>query len=186
MAREPVPEARLVEAEAGIRPERADGWFVVNLEDAMGAGIDQGLYDFTFEGPSRAFPHFGINVSVIGPGRPSAMYHAEAGQEAFLVLEGECVLIAEEEVRPLRQWDFVHCPPHTAHVIVGAGDAPCTVLMVGARNAGEDLVYPVSPAAAAFGASVEEETEDPEQAYAGWARPEPGRYPWPPLPERPS
>jgi uncharacterized cupin superfamily protein len=180
MTREPVPEAKLIETGAGLAPEAADGWFVVNLADAMGTGIDEGLYDFRFEGPTRAFPHFGINVSVLGPGRPGAMYHAEAGQEAFLVLDGECVLIAEEQVRPLRRWDFVHCPPNTAHVIVGAGDGPCVVLMVGARNAGEELVYPVSPAAARHGAGVAEETEEPEKAYAGWTPPEPGRYPWPP------
>ena len=185
MARKPVPEAKLMETEAGMKPDRPDGWFVVNLEHAMGTGIDDGLYDFGFEGPSKAFPHFGINVSVIALGRPSAMYHAEAGQEAFLVLEGECLLIAEEEVRRLRRWDFVHCPPYTAHVIVGAGDEPCAVLMVGARNAGEELVYPVSPVAAGYGASVEEETEDPEEAYTGWARPEPGPYPWPPAPGQP-
>jgi|SRR5215211_2422903 len=179
MAREPVPEAKLVATEAGMKPE-GDGWFVVNLADAMSMGIDEGQYDFSFEGARGAFPHFGINVTVLGPGRPGAMYHAEAGQEAFLVLEGECVLIVEDQERRLRRWDFVHCPPNTAHVIVGAGDAPCAVLMVGARNAGPELVYPASHAAAKYGASVEEDTEDRERAYAGWSQLERRRFPWPP------
>ena len=39
------------------------------------------------------------------------MYHWEADQEDFLVLAGEALLIVEGEERPLRQWDFVHCPP---------------------------------------------------------------------------
>jgi uncharacterized cupin superfamily protein len=179
MARAPVPQAKLVETDAGIRPE-GDGWFVVNMADAMSVGIDESQYDFSFEGAPRAFPHFGINVTVLGPGKPAAMYHAEAGQEAFLVLEGQCTLIVEEQEHRLRQWDFVHCPPHTAHVIVGAGDAPCAVLMVGARNAGEDLVYLASRAAARYGASVDEDTEDPKEAYAGWGRVESRRYRWPP------
>ncbi len=50
------------------------------------------------------------------------MYHWETEQEAFLVLAGEAPLIVEGEERPLRQWDFVHLPPETNHVIVGAGD----------------------------------------------------------------
>jgi uncharacterized cupin superfamily protein len=179
MARAPVPEARLVDTDAGIRPE-GEGWFVVNMADAMSMGIDESQYDFSFEGAPRAFPHFGINVTVLGPGKPAAMYHAEAGQEAFLVLDGECTLIVEDQERRLRQWDFVHCPPHTAHVIVGAGNAPCAVLMVGARNAGRDIVYLASRTAARYRASVDEDTEDPKQAYAGWRQVERRRYRWPP------
>ena len=49
------------------------------------------------------------------------MYHAESVQEDFLVLMGECLLIIEDQERHLRAWDFVHCPPGTAHTFVGAG-----------------------------------------------------------------
>jgi uncharacterized cupin superfamily protein len=143
-------------------------------------GFDEEQYEISLEAERGGFPHFGINVTVLGPRKPGAMYHAEAGQEAFLVLQGECVLIAEEQERRLKQWDFVHCPPYAAHVIVGAGDSPCAVLMIGARNAGRELVYPASEAAAAYGAGTDEDTEDPSQAYAGWPPLEPGRYPWPP------
>jgi quercetin dioxygenase-like cupin family protein len=41
----------------------------------------------------------------------------------FLVLSGEALLIVEGQERKL-QWDFVHCPPETRHVFVGAGDGP--------------------------------------------------------------
>ena len=34
---------------------------------------------------------------------------------------GEALLIVEGEERPLRQWDFVHCPPGTKHIVGGAG-----------------------------------------------------------------
>jgi len=50
------------------------------------------------------------------------MYHGEDAQEDFLVLAGECILIVEGQERPLRTWDFVHCPPWTEHVFVGTGD----------------------------------------------------------------
>jgi len=48
------------------------------------------------------------------------------------VLSGECTLIVEDEERQLRQWDYFHCPAETHHVIVGAGDGPCAILMLGA------------------------------------------------------
>src|SRR5207248_8360810 len=86
-----------------------------------------------FEG-EHEFQQLGINLAVLGPGEPMAMYHWEADQEDFLVLSGEALLIVEGEERPLRPWDFVHCPAGTKHVIVGAGDGPCVVFGVGARE----------------------------------------------------
>ena len=71
---------------------------------------------------------------MLGPGHPMAMYHWETDQEDFLVLSGGAVLVVEGEERPLRQWDFVHCPAGTRHVIVGAGETGCTVFAVGARE----------------------------------------------------
>ena len=87
------------------------------------------------------------------------MYHWEADQEDFLVLAGEALLIVEGEERPLRQWDFVHCPAGTNHTIVGAGDASCLVLAVGARDrsTGPDWGgYTVDEAAIRHGAGVEQ------------------------------
>jgi quercetin dioxygenase-like cupin family protein len=56
------------------------------------------------------------------PGQPNCRYHSEPAQEDFLVLYGACVVILEGEERPLKQWDFVHCPAGSEHVFVGAGD----------------------------------------------------------------
>ena len=36
-------------------------------------------------------------------------------------LAGECVLLVNGEERPLRAWDFFHCPAGTEHVIVARG-----------------------------------------------------------------
>jgi uncharacterized cupin superfamily protein len=108
-----------------------------------------------------------------------ARYHWEADQEDFLVLAGEALLIVEGQERPLRQWDFVHCPPGTNHVIVGAGEAQSIVLAVGARDKsiGPDWGgYPVDQTALRHGAGVEQETTDPREAYAPFARRKPTRY----------
>src|SRR2546423_7274637 len=117
-----IPEAPLDRTDHGLVP-RGGGWFVVNARDAVwevrpGRGAICG-----FEGESE-FPQVGINLRVLGPGEPMAMYHWEADQEDFLVLAGEAVLVCEGDERPLRAWDFVHCPAGAAHVIVGAGAGP--------------------------------------------------------------
>jgi hypothetical protein len=92
-----------------------------------------------------------------------------------------------------RQWHFVHCPAGTQHVIVGAGDRPCVVSGVGARenhtaigpdgrlNGREDWgAYTVDEAALRHGAGVEKETKDADEAYARirarFPDPQPMRY----------
>lgn len=74
----------------------------------------------------------------------------------------------------MRTWDFVHCPPGTRHVFVGA-DEPCVIVMTGARSAEGKIVYPRSEAAARHGASVEAETSFPHEAYASHRHWQPGR-----------
>jgi len=122
-----------------------------------------------FEG-KRRFPGLGINLNVLQPGEPMSMYHRENRQEGFLVLAGECLLIVEGEERPLKSWDFFHCPPQTEHVIVGAGEGPSIVFAVGARGRRRTgIVYPVSKTALEHGAGVREETTKPAEAYSGFS-----------------
>ncbi len=172
-----VPEARLESTEQGLVPT-GDGWFVLNAREAQWRFAEgRGAYS-RLEGEPE-FSQLGIHLVVLEPGEPMAMYHWEADQEDFLVLAGEALLIVEGEERPLRQWDFVHCPAGTNHVIVGAGGAPCVVLAVGARDrsTGADWGgYPVDEAALRHGAGVEQETTEPEQAYASVPRRKPTRY----------
>ena len=175
----PVEEARAEETPYG-RYITSEGWFVHNLEDALAVRFQQGGALYPLEPQEAPFRDLGVNVRVLWPGDANGLYHHEDAQEGFLVLSGECVLVVEEQERPLRRWDYFHCPPGTRHVIVGAGDGPCVVLMVGARREQEALGYPVSPVAAKYDASVSKATSDPEEAYAG--RPddfEPVRLPWP-------
>jgi uncharacterized cupin superfamily protein len=159
-------EAPLEKGEAGKVPA-GKGWFIVNLAEAEAMDSKRFGLAAAFEGPERDFERFGVNVRVLEPGQPASMYHREASQEAFLVLAGECVAIVEGEERSLRKGDFLHMPSDVPHVIVGAGDGPSTVLMVGSRAEAFNLSFPVDAAAAAYGASVDEETQDRQEAYAG-------------------
>ena len=168
----PVKEASSEETPYG-RYITSDGWFVLNLADALAVRNDEkGGAAYPLEARESPFSDLGVNVRVLWPGEPNALYHSEGVQEGFLVLAGECTLIVEEEERPLRQWDYFHCPANTRHVIVGAGDGPCVILMVGARPEVETLHYPVSEVAAKYGASASKETDEPDEAYADW----PGEY----------
>jgi uncharacterized cupin superfamily protein len=117
-----VPEAPLESNEAGAYPA-GDGWFVLNVRDAQWFDSHElGLYA-PFEGEHARFDQLGMNLSILRPGEPSCMYHAEEAQEDFLVLAGECLLIVEGQERALRQWDFVHCPEWTEHVGGVAGSS---------------------------------------------------------------
>jgi uncharacterized cupin superfamily protein len=164
-----VPEAPLRETRYGLVAD-VDGWFVVNAQDARWREWEPfGVY-CDFEG-KRPFRQLGLNISVLQPGQSFGFYHRENGQEDFLVLAGECLVIVEGEERPLRKWDLFHSPPGTEHMIVGAGTGPSVVVAVGARGLPrKGLVYPVSKVAAKHGVSAAKETTKPAEAYAGLPR----------------
>jgi uncharacterized cupin superfamily protein len=171
-----VPEARLVDTGAGLAPQ-SDGWFVVNVADVTWMRHDTFGARCNFEADGRLanerpelhvqqHPQLGFRLHVLEPGKPSTMYHRESAQEDFLVLRGECLLIVDGRERRLRAWDLFHAAPGTAHAFVGAGDAPCVMLMVGARSEDGTIVYPRDETALRHGAGVETETEHPRVAYS--------------------
>jgi len=172
-----VPEARLEQTDAGLRPQ-GDGWFVLSARDAVWRESEGRGHSTVFEGEPD-FPQLGIQLSRLGPGEPMSMYHWEADQEDFLVLRGEALLIVEGRERALRPWDFVHCPAGTNHTIVGAGSGPCLVLAVGARDrsTGADWgAYTVDETAVRHAAGVERETTTPSEEYARFGSSELTRY----------
>ena len=170
-----VPEARPTSRDGGLEPEE-EGWFVVNARDALWSHSDDLGSACFFEGDNARFPELGINLNVLQPGQPGAMYHAEDAQEDFLLLTGEALLIVEGREHPVKAWDFVHCPANTAHVIVGAGDGACVYVAIGARRKPRTLVYPVDEVALRHGAGVETETTKPDEAYARFKDPSFGPY----------
>jgi uncharacterized cupin superfamily protein len=177
-----VPEAELEQTDAGLVPA-SHGWFVLNARDARWIRRDRRGHNLPFTGwddheAETYFPQLGVALVVLEPGEPIGMYHWESDQEDFLVLAGEALLLVEGQERPLRQWDFVHCPARTNHMIVCAGDGPCTVLAVGAREhqSGDWGAYTVDEVALRHGVGVEEETSDAGVAYSRFAKSEPTRY----------
>jgi uncharacterized cupin superfamily protein len=132
-----VPEAPLEKTEHGL-VAGGNGWFVLNARDARW-WARPGRRSVSFTGKSEweadtLFPMLGVQLAVLEPGEPNSLYHWETEAEAFLLIAGEALLVVEGQERPLRQWDFVHCPPKTSHVIVGAGDAPCILLAMSSRE----------------------------------------------------
>jgi uncharacterized cupin superfamily protein len=180
-----VDEAQLEDSGSGLTPV-TDGWFVVSVREAEWWFAESRGARCAFENeygdPQVEFTQIGINLTVLEPGQTS-LYHAEANQEAFLVLSGECAVLVEGEERRLRPWDFFHSPRWTEHAFVGSGEGLCVILMAGSRSA-PGVRYPVSELAARYGASVAEETSDWRQAYASveWFRrerpPTWARLPW--------
>ena len=171
-----VDEARLEEVGSGLAPV-SPGWFVVNVTDAAWVRNDAFGARCVFEGSPRVlaerpdvepqmFAGAGFTLAVLEPGKPTGMYHAESAQENFLVLAGTCLLLIDEQARPLSTWDFVHCPAGTRHVFVATSEEPCVVFMTGVRPEGKTILYPLSATARAHGAGVETETGAPREAYA--------------------
>ena len=167
-----------MEQEEGLKFPEGEGWYVLNATEAPWFKVDGYGQAAPLEprDESHRFPTFGMNIHVLDPGEPNCRYHAESNQEDFLVLAGECILIVEGEERPLRQWDFVHCPAWTRHVFVGSGDGPCVILMAGGRDPNEGLHYPVDEVALRHRAGVSEEASTSKEAYADLPRPTKGAY----------
>jgi uncharacterized cupin superfamily protein len=179
-----VPEPELEQTEAGLVP-KSPGWFVVNARDARwfhrpGRGDSLPLTGFDEFDAETYFPMHGMSIQVVGPGEPNSMYHWETEQEDFLVLAGEALLIVEGQERRLRQWDFVHCPPETRHVFVGAGDGPSVIVAASSRQfqaSGPWGYYTVDEAVRRHNAAPDEETQDGNAAYARFPPSQLTRYP---------
>jgi uncharacterized cupin superfamily protein len=158
-------EAR-IEATSTGRVPADGGWFILNLSEIGWETVSGGGTWCVFESPASPSTKLGIGVHVLHPGETPGFYHAENEQEGFLVLSGECVAIVEGQERRMRAWDYLHCPPDTKHITIGAGQEPCAILMVGTRSPDHSIFYPVDQVAARHGASVAEATDSPREAYA--------------------
>ena len=162
-----VEEARLERSESGGLVPKTQGWFVLNVRDTLFLTSEHMGSVGEFETGAAEFEEVGVRIATLLPGQSHGLYHRENTQEDFLVLAGECLLLVDGAERHLKTWDFFHSPPGTEHVLVGAGNGPCAILMVGARRPDFELVYPVSELALRHDAGVEVEATSPREAYAG-------------------
>jgi uncharacterized cupin superfamily protein len=178
-----VHEARLEDGGDGL-VVASPGWFVMNARDARwfhrpGRGESLPLTGCDEYEAETFFPMLGMAIQVLPRDEPNSTYHWETEQEDFLVLSGEAILIVEGQERRLAQWDFVHCPPETRHVLVGAGDVPCVILAASSRQFQQDGpwgFYCSDEAAARYNASSPEETQDGDIAYGRFEPSQPSRY----------
>jgi uncharacterized cupin superfamily protein len=171
-------EARMEQNDYGLTPAD-DGWFVVNVREAAWMRNEYFGDACVIEGQAVAFPQIGYTLHVLRPGQPNGLYHREDDQEDFLVLAGECIAIVEGEERPLRAWDFLHCPAGTEHIFVGAGDGPCVIFMAGGREHRGTAVYPRSEAARRHGAAADAEMASagtPYDPFPKWRPGPPGSF----------
>ena len=171
-------EARIEDTDAGRLPAD-DGWFILNLDEIGWRTIPGNGTWCIFESPNAPSPTLGIGVHILAPGEPNGHYHRESDQEGFLVIAGECLAIVEGQERRIRTWDYLHCPPGTTRITLGAGDEPCAILMVGTRTPHSTTHYPADPVAARHGAAVAVATNSAREAYAGRPPSQPARSPWP-------
>ena len=168
----PAPWALQRETRTPAPVRRGDkGWFTVDAGASEG-WVDNGLTARFLLDSFGEFTQYGVNIQVMRPGAPSCRYHREfTCDETMLVLDGEALLVVQGEERSVRAGDFVHLPAGTAHVFVGAGEAPCAILMVGTRDGSQGDreqwgEYLPDPVAARHGAAVAEHTHLPTVAYA--------------------
>ena len=161
------------QTEYGLAPV-SPGWFVVNVREGAWIRNEKWGDGCVFEGDAAPFEQIGYDLHILHPGQPNGLYHREEDQEDFLVLSGECLLIVEGTERRVKAWDFVHCPPGTEHIFVGAGDGPCVIFMVGGRARRDAIVYTRSEAALRHGAGLERETVPSQRPYQGFPEWQPG------------
>jgi uncharacterized cupin superfamily protein len=171
-------EARIEDTPEG-RMAADDGWFILNLADMRWETVEGGGIWSSFEAPDHRSRTLGAGVHILYPGDSPGFYHEESNQEGFLVLSGECLAIVEGQERRMGPGDYLHSPPGTRHIMVGAGDGPCAIVMVGTRSPDQEILYPADETAARHGVSVPQDTTSPREAYKDRPPIRPARSPWP-------
>ncbi len=96
-------------------------------------------------GDAGGLTQFGVNLTTLEPGAPSAHRHWHAREDEFVyVLDGELMLVTDEGEELLRAGMAACFPAGEAngHQLVNRSGAPATYLEVGTRSSDEDAEYP--------------------------------------------
>ena len=118
------------------------------------------------ETPARAFLRPAFICSSSNPENRIAGTTARTPRRTAWYCRGIAHCWSTREERKLGPWDYAHFPAGVSHVLVGDGDGPCAVLLIGHRSKTKELFYPESELARRHGAEAPEPTPDPKIAYA--------------------
>ena len=85
--------------------------------------------------------NFGVNLTTLGPGGSSALFHRHSTQDEFIyVLEGDLVLVTDNGEQHLSPGMCFGFPAGgTAHHLINRSDKDATYLEVGDRSAGDEV-----------------------------------------------
>lgn len=99
-------------------------------------------------GPKVGARRLGYNVTLVPPGKRAFPHHNHhANEEMFFILEGTGVLRFGTQEHPVRQGDFIACPPggpEVAHQLVNTGNVDLKYLAVSTALEGDVFQYPDS------------------------------------------
>ncbi|MHB8661027.1 MAG: cupin domain-containing protein [Minisyncoccota bacterium] len=90
----------------------------------------------------------GYNITKIPPGKRAFPFHSHrVNEEMFYVIEGEGEIRIGNKTYPIKQGDFIACPPggpETAHQIVNVSQRELQYLAVSTKEGPEIAEYPDS------------------------------------------
>ena len=115
-----------------------------------GAGVAPEKFkaELGYVAPRIGAQKLGYNVTIVPPGKAAFPAHAHrVNEEMFFVLEGSGEVRIGDKSWPIRQGDFIACPPggpETAHQIFNSSLAPLKFLAVSTMMSPEIAEYPDS------------------------------------------
>jgi uncharacterized cupin superfamily protein len=110
---------------------------------------------FAFVGSQIGADKLGYSITVIAAKKRAFQFHNHrVNEEMFFILEGEGELRLGDKVYPIKQGDFIACPPggpETAHQIVNTSERELKVLGISTKLSPEIVEYPESNKLAVMG-----------------------------------
>ncbi len=99
-------------------------------------------------GPRIGARKLGYNLTRVAPGKRAFPFHTHrVNEELFFVLEGPGLLRFGAAEHPVRQGDFIVCPPggpEVAHQLINTGSGNLLYIAVSSRSEGDVWEYPDS------------------------------------------
>ena len=120
----------------------SDGWFVLNLADALAVRNDEkGGAVYPLESREAPFGDFGVNVRVLEPGMahvppgedPALGHSHRTIEEIYFVLEGELTVKLGDETLTLGPRDAVRIPAQTPRATRNESDAVTAFMLISVK-----------------------------------------------------